>query len=560
MTLEHELPLIGTVSMGLGIAFAAGFGASRVGLPPLVGYLLAGVVVGPFTPGFVADPGIAAELAEIGVILLMFGVGTHFSIRDLWSVRRIALPGAIVQILVATALGAIAARFWGWSVGASLVFGLALSTASTVVLLRALQERGLLDSIKGRIAVGWLVVEDLAMVLALILLPAFAGFLGGTPGQAPGVSETLTITIAFTFLKIAFFFAAMYVIGLRLFPWLSVQLTLSGSAELATLFVAAMTITLAYGAAVVFGVSFALGAFLAGVVVNEAGLTHRFSSQAQVLEHVFAVLFFVSVGMLLNPSILWTDPLRVLTVLAVIVVGKTLASAVLVTVLGHPFRTALTVSASLAQIGEFSFILAGLGLSLGLLPPEGRDLILAGAILSIALNPLAFRLSDWMGRRHAEEPPPLAERAPEAAPKPLIVEQQVVLVGYGRVGRIVVRDLAKAGIPFTVVEQNRDVVERLRKRGIEVVAGDASIADLLAQAPLDRTRLVVLAIPNINEARRIFDLVKAANPRTDVLVRADNEEEAAYFRDNGALEVFIAENELGHAMSRLAARDSRMAA
>ena len=560
MSVEHDLPLIATVSVGLGIAFAAGFAAYRVGLPPLVGYLLAGVVVGPFTPGIVADTSIASELAEIGVILLMFGVGTHFSIRDLWAVRRIALPGAIVQIAVATALGGVAAHFWGWSMGASLVFGLALSVASTVVMLRALQERGLVDSVKGRIAVGWLVVEDLVMVLALILLPAFAGFLGGTPGHAPGVGESLAVTVALTFVKIAVFFGLMYVIGLRLFPWLSAQLTLSGSAELATLFVTAVAISLAYGAAVGFGVSFALGAFLAGVVVNEAGLTHRFSSQVQILEHVFAVLFFVSVGMLLNPAILWTEPLKVLVVLAIIMVGKTLAALALVLLLRHPLRTALTVSASLAQIGEFSFILAGLGLSLGLLPPEGRDLILAGAILSITLNPLAFRVSDWFVARYSGDAP--APAAVVAAPvAPLMVEQrQVVLVGYGRVGRIVGKDLAKAGIPFTVVEQNRDTVERLRKRGLHVISGDASTAELILQAPLDRTRLVVLAIPNIHEARRVFDLVKGANPTIDIVVRADSEEEGAYFREHGALEVLIAENELGHAMSRLVTRDSRSTA
>ncbi|TDU31423.1 Kef-type potassium/proton antiporter (CPA2 family) [Panacagrimonas perspica] len=557
MTVEHDLPLIGTVSMGLGIAFIAGLAASRVGLPPLVGYLLAGVVVGPFTPGIVADSSIASELAEIGVILLMFGVGTHFSIRDLWAVRRIALPGAVVQIAVATGLGVLAARVWGWSIGAALVFGLALSVASTVVMLRALQERGLVDSVKGRIAVGWLVVEDLVMVLALILLPAFAGFLGGTPGHAPGVGESLAVTVALTFLKIAIFFALMYVIGLRLFPWLSAQLTRSGSAELATLFVTAVAISLAYGAAVGFGVSFALGAFLAGVVVNEAGLTHRFSSQVQVLEHVFAVLFFVSVGMLLDPAILWTEPLKVLMVLAIIMIGKTLAAMALVLLLRHPLRTALTVSASLAQIGEFSFILAGLGLSLGLLPPEGRDLILAGAILSITLNPVVFRLSDWIASRQADDVP----ATPVTSADSLLVEtRQVVLVGYGRVGRTVGKDLAKAGIPFTVVEQNRDTVERLRKRGIHVISGDASTADLITQAPLDRTRLVVLAIPNIHEARRVFDLIKAANPTIDIVVRADDEVESEYFRDNGALEVLIAENELGHAMSRLVTRDSRVSA
>ena len=552
MLIPHELPLIGTVSVGLGLAFVAGFAAMRLGLPPLVGYLLAGVLVGPFTPGFVADSSIAGELAEIGVILLMFGVGTHFSVRDLWAVRRVALPGAIVQIAVATALGAFAASAWGWSLGASLVFGLALSVASTVVMLRALQDRGLVDSIKGRIAVGWLVVEDLVMVLALVLLPAFAGFLGGTPGHAPGVTDTLAMTVALTFLKIGVFFGLMYVIGLRLFPWLSAQLTRAGSAELATLFVTAVAISLAYGAAVGFGVSFALGAFLAGVVVNEAGLTNRFANQVQVLEHVFAVLFFVSVGMLFNPAILWQEPLKVMLVLSIIMVGKTLAALGLVLLLRHPLNTAFTVSASLAQIGEFSFILAALGVSLGLLPEQGRDLILAGAILSITLNPAVFRLADWidhLGARRAKSPPP-AEVA--AVDKP----RHVVLVGYGGVGRIVGKDLAKAGVPYLVVEQNRDTVERLRKRGIEVISGDASIADLIGQARLEHARMVVLAIPNYPEVQRVFDLVKAANPHLGLVVRADSEAEAEYFREQGALDVLIAENELGHAMGRLALSES----
>ena len=532
----------------------------RAGLPPLVGYLVAGILVGPFTPGFVADGDIASELAEIGVILLMFGVGTHFSIRDLWSVRHIALPGAIVQIAVATALGAMAALWWGWTPGAAVVFGLALSVASTVVLLRALQDRGMVDSVKGRIAVGWLVVEDLVMVLALILLPAFAGFLGGTPSHAPGVGDSLALTVTLTFVKIGVFFALMYVIGLRLFPWLSKQLTRAGSAELATLFVTAVAISLAYGAAVGFGVSFALGAFLAGVVVNEAGLTHRFVSQVQVLEHVFAVLFFVSVGMLFDPSILVDEPLKVLVVLAIIMVGKTVAALGLVLLFRRPLNTALTVSASLAQIGEFSFILASLGVGLGLLPEQGRDLILAGAILSITLNPAAFRTSDWVEKwwtsRRAPAPPkpPSPKELPAPGQDASALSEHVVLIGYGRVGRIVGRDLAKAGKPYLVVEQNRDTVERLRKRGIVVISGDASIADLLVQARLERARLVVIAIPNAAEAKRVFDLVKAANPALGVVVRAETEEEVEYFREHGADEVLIAENELGHSMSRVALR------
>jgi CPA2 family monovalent cation:H+ antiporter-2 len=568
MAIPHELPLIGTMAMGLGLAFVGGLIAVRLGFPSLAGYLLAGIVVGPFTPGFVADADVASELAEIGVILLMFGVGTHFSVRDLWAVRRIALPGAIVQIVVATILGAGAAMHWGWSPGAGLVFGLALSVASTVVLLRALQERGLVDSVNGRIAVGWLVVEDLVMVLALILLPALAGFLGGSPGGAPGIGDSLGMTILLTFAKIGAFFALMYVVGLRLFPWLSAQLTRAGSAELATLFVTAMAISLAFGAAVGFGVSFALGAFLAGVVVNEAELSHRFSNQIQVLEHVFAVLFFVSVGMLFDPSILVEEPLRVLLVTAIIMVGKSLAAFGLVVLLRYPLNAAATVSASLAQIGEFSFILASLGVGLGLLPEEGRDLILAGAILSITLNPAAFRLAERLILR-----PPSSDDAgvgvaetiaPMAAPVIVDAEsltgegegEHVVLVGYGRVGRIVGRDLAIAGVPFCVVENNRDVVERLRKRGMRVVFGDATVADLLAQVDLAQARAVVIAIPNADEARRVFKLVRGARPDLPVVVRANDRDDVEFFRGEGGGQALLAEDALGHALSRAVVGDN----
>lgn len=552
MAIAHELPLIATMAMGLGLAFVGGLVAVRLGLPSLAGYLLAGIVIGPFTPGFVADANVAAELSEIGVILLMFGVGTHFSVRDLWAVRRIALPGAIVQIVVATLMGTWAALQWGWSPGSGLVFGLALSVASTVVLLRALQERGLVDSVNGRIAVGWLVVEDLVMVFALILLPALAGFLGGTPSAAPGVGDSLPTTILLTCAKIGAFFALMYVVGLRLFPWLSAQLTRAGSAELATLFVTAAAISLAYGAAVGFGVSFALGAFLAGVVVNEAELSHRFSNQIEVLEHVFAVLFFVSVGMLFDPAILWNEPLRVLLVIAIIMVGKSAAAFGLVLLLRHPPNTAATVSASLAQIGEFSFILAALGVSLGLLPEEGRDLILAGAILSITLNPGAFKLAERLVLRHTPSEDAVVAPATVVAEDTAVPPKgaHVVLVGYGRVGRVVGRDLAIAGIPTWVVENNRDVVERLRKRGLRVVYGDATVPDLLAQAQLAHARAVVIAIPNADEARRVFDLVRTARPDLPVVVRANDRDDVEYFRDKGSGHALLAEDELGHALGR----------
>jgi monovalent cation:H+ antiporter-2, CPA2 family len=388
----HETALIATIAIGLAYALIGGYIAVRLHLPPLVGYLVAGIAVGPFTPGFVADPHLAPQLAEIGVILLMFGVGMHFSLRDLLAVRAVALPGALAQIVLATALGVGIAMAWGWSFGAGLVFGLALSVASTVVLLRALEARGLLESGDGRIAVGWLIVEDLAIVLALVLLPALAGPLGGQApdgGPAPG---NLWITLGLTLGKIALFAVLMLVVGVRLFPWLLKRIEDTGSRELFTLAVVALALGVAFGSAKLFGVSFALGAFLAGMVINESDLSHRAATDTQPLQDAFAGLFFVAVGMVFDPEILIEQPLKVLAVLAIIVVGKSLAALGIVLALQYPLGTALSVSAALAQIGEFSFILAGLGVSLGLLPPEGHTLILAGAILSITLNPLLFNL------------------------------------------------------------------------------------------------------------------------------------------------------------------------
>ena len=392
--MPHETPLIATIAVSLGFAFVGGFLAVRLHLPPLVGYLLAGIAVGPFTPGFVADATLAPQLAEIGVILLMFGVGMHFSVRDLLAARAIALPGAIAQIAVATGLGVGITHLWGWPSGAGFVFGLALSVASTVVLLRALEAQGTLDSREGRIAVGWLLVEDLVMVLILVLLPELAGPLGGriVGGEHVAASGALWTTLSLTLGKIAVFVVLMLVVGTRLFPWLLRRVERTGSRELFTLAVIALALGVAFGSARLFGVSFALGAFFAGVVINESELGRRAAADSQPLQDAFAVLFFVAVGMLFDPAILIRQPLRVLAVLAIIVVGKSLAALGIVLALGNSLGTALTVAAALAQIGEFSFILAGLGVGLGLLPSAGSSLTLAGALLSIAMNPLVFRV------------------------------------------------------------------------------------------------------------------------------------------------------------------------
>jgi len=383
----HDVPLIATIAVSLAFAFVGGLLAVRLRLPPLVGYLLAGIVVGPFTPGFVADAHLAPQLAEIGVILLMFGVGTHFSIRDLFAVRGVALPGAFTQIIVATTLGAGVAVLWGWSLGAGIIFGLSLSVASTVVLLRALEDRGMIKSNDGRIAIGWLVVEDLLMVLTLVLLPALSGVMGGDPrGNSGSLWPALGITIG----KVVLFIGLMLVAGVRFFPVLLSHVEKTGSRELFTLAVIALALGVAFGSAELFGVSFALGAFFAGVVVNESDLSHRAANDLQPLQDAFTVLFFIAVGMLFDPAILVRQPLQVLTVLAIIVIGKSLAAFAIVRVLGGLVRTALVVSAALAQIGEFSFILAGLGANLRLLPSEGLNLIVAGALLSITFNPAVF--------------------------------------------------------------------------------------------------------------------------------------------------------------------------
>ncbi|HWL67966.1 MAG TPA: cation:proton antiporter [Geminicoccus sp.] len=392
--------MIATVAMAFVLAFAFGFLANRLRLPPLVGYLVAGVMAGPFSPGFVADAALSAQLAEMGVILLMFGVGLHFSAGDLMAVRWVAIPGAVGQILVATLMGVGLAMAWGWSLGAGVVFGLSLSVASTVVLLRALEERNALATPNGRIAVGWLIVEDLAMVLTLVLLPAFAELLGGhADGHGTATGGGLLWSILLTLGKVAAFVALAVMLGPKLVPWLLRQVARTGSRELFTLSVLAVALGIAYGSATIFGVSFALGAFFAGVVLSESDFSHRAAADSLPLQDAFAILFFVSVGMLFDPFVLVEQPLKVLAVLLVITLGKSLAAFAIVQLLGYPVGTALTVSASLAQIGEFSFILAGLGLSMGLLPEEGQDLILAGALLSITLNSVCFMGADWLRER-----------------------------------------------------------------------------------------------------------------------------------------------------------------
>ena len=560
--MPHSVSLINTIAAGLGLALILGFLAARLRLPALVGYLLAGVIIGPFTPGFVADAGIAAQLAEIGVMLLMFGVGLHFSLDDLLAVRKIALPGALAQIVVATLLGGGLAMWWGWSLGAALVFGLALSVASTVVLLRALESLGILDSFTGRIAVGWLVVEDLAMVLVLVLMPPLAGTLGGQGATGAtgggGGADPLWQTLGLTLLQVGGFVALMLVVGRRVFPWILWQVTRTGSRELFTLCVVAAAVSIAYASAALFGVSFALGAFFAGMVMRESQFAHRAAQESLPLRDAFAVLFFVSVGMLFDPSVLLDRPLQVLAVVLVIVLGKSLAACALVLVFRYPLGTALTVSASLAQIGEFSFILAGLGVSLGLLPVEGQSLVLAGALISIATNPLWFSLiapmQKWL-HAHSSFARGLEMRDDPLAELPMTTEarylsRQVVLVGYGRVGRRIAAELDANDIPYVVAEQNRELVEKLREAGTPAVWGDAADPAVLIQAHIARARVLVVATPDAMNVRQMMETARTLNPAIQTVIRSHNEQEARLLTQETSATVFLGEHELAQAMAR----------
>lgn len=556
--MPHDVSLVTTIAAALGLALVMGFAATRLGVPPLVGYLVAGIVLGPATPGFVADVELTSQLAEIGVMLMMFGVGLHFSLDDLLAVRRIAIPGAVVQILVATALGTATALAWGWSIGAGIVFGISLSVASTVVLLRALEARGALQSVNGRIAVGWLVVEDLAVVLVLVLLPAFAGVLGGKVPAATAGTGSIGWTLVATLGKVAAFVALMLVVGRRFLPRLLWLVARTGSRELFTLAVISAAVGVAYASARLFSVSFALGAFFAGMMMRESALSHRAAEESLPLRDAFAVLFFVSVGMLFDPQIVLREPLKLAAVFAIVLAGKTAAAVVLVLAFRYPFTTALTVGASLAQIGEFSFILAGLGVSLGLLPVEGESLVLAAALISITLNPLVFAAIEpaqaWIRSRSS------VARALERSDDPLAelpsafdadsLTGHVVLVGYGRVGSRIAEALGARGIGLVVAEQNRELVERLRERNIPAVSGDATEPAVLIQAHVSRASLLVVATPNSFQVRKMVETARVLNPRIEALIRTHSDDEAALLRRDNLGTVFMGEHELALAMTR----------
>ncbi|MFT4057318.1 MAG: YbaL family putative K(+) efflux transporter [Novosphingobium sp.] len=552
--MPHHTPLIGTIVAGLVIAFFMGALAHRLRVSPIAGYLLAGVMVGPFTPGFVADAGLAQELAEIGVILLMFGVGLHFSLRDLLAVKNIAIPGALVQIAVATLLGIGIGTMMGWGLAAGFVFGLALSVASTVVLLRALQSRNLVETERGRIAVGWLIVEDLVMVLALVLLPALASGLSGGEGAA-----SLPWVISTTLLKVAGFVALMLIVGRRVLPWALHWVVHTGSRELFRLAVLAVALGVAFGAAYAFDVSFALGAFFAGMILGETQLSRRAAEETLPLRDAFAVLFFVSVGMLFDPSVVTEQPIPLLVTVLTIVVGKSLAAWLIVRAFGYENDKALTISASLAQIGEFSFILAGLGAGLGLLPEAGRDLILAGAIISIFLNPFIFNFavgSTSTVKKQLEEDAEQAEIEHEKQR-----EEHVILVGYGRVGKLVAQGLRATPTAVLLIEAQSDLAREARAEGFEVVTGNAVEPEVLKEAGIERAHRMLIAIPEGFEAGAICEAARKLRPDLPVIARAHSDAQFAHLVEHGCDKVVLGEREIARQMLELiGASASRIAA
>jgi CPA2 family monovalent cation:H+ antiporter-2 len=580
--MPHDTPLISTIVVGLVLAFVFGAIANRLKMPPLIGYLVAGIAVGPFTPGFVADADLAIELSEIGVILLMFGVGLHFSLKDLLSVRAIAIPGAVVQIAGATIMGMGLATLLGWSLGAGIIFGLALSVASTVVLLKALQDKHLVESERGRIAVGWLIVEDIAMVVALVVIPALAGLMGGTATELhdpfidlferfTGIEPNIWGVLGITVVKLAAFVGFMLVVGRRVIPWGLHVTAHTGSRELFRLAVLAIALGVAAGSAYLFGVSLALGAFFAGMILSESELSNRAAQETLPLRDAFAVLFFVSVGMLFDPSIIIESPLPVIATVFIIVIGKSALAFLIGVLFKQTVGTALTISASLAQIGEFSFILAALGVGLGILPPEGRDLILAGALISIVLNPVIFwvaetirpRLESKVAARHptivvpnrvepdlasaaAPPPPPIDEDRDERLPT--TKTGHTVLIGYGRVGSVVADGLARQGTPFLLIEDSEKRIAVAHDAGVEVIAGNAATSETLHLANIEGANTLIVAIPNAFEAGQTVEQSRKLNAHLVIVARAHSDEEVSYLRDLGANEVIMGEREIGLGM------------
>lgn len=538
-------PLIDIIATGLVLAFLLGLVAHRLRISPIVGYLIAGLIIGPYTPGFVADNHVARQLSEIGVILLMFGVGLHFSFKDLLAVKSIAVPGAIVQLIFATLLGIGLSTLMGWHIASGIVFGLCLSTASTVVLLRALEQKQLIETKRGQIAIGWLIVEDIAMVLTLVILPAVIPILH----QGTGNLWLLVIELGLTLGKVMLFIIVMLTLGPKIIPWLLSKSAGTGSRELFTLCVLAIAMGIAFGSVVLFQVSFALGAFFAGMILNESDLSHRAAHDTLPLRDAFAVLFFVSVGMLFNPKILVTSPLGVLATVSIIIFGKSVAAYIIVRLMRHSKRTALLISVSLAQIGEFAFILAALGGSLNVLNDETQSLIVAGAIFSILLNPLVFKLAErYLEHSETIEEQTIEEAIEEEIQVPMTTCNHAILIGYDRVGSLLGAALHKKGIPLVVIENSRNRVEELRSQGINTVLGNAANHDTLALARLDCARWLLVTTPNGYESGEIISFARSQRPDLIIIARAHYDDEADYITEHGANKVVMGEREIAHCM------------
>ena len=538
----HQTDLILTIAGGLSAALVFGYFTQRLGLSPIVGYLIAGVAIGPYTPGFVADTGIAEQLAEIGVILLMFGVGLQFHLDELLAVRRVAIPGAIAQSLVATALGALAAALFGWSLSSAIVFGLALSVASTVVLVRVLSDNRALHTPGGHIAVGWLVVEDVFTILVLVLMPAISD--AATPAS-------IAVDVVATFLKVGALMAVAGLVGGRVIPLILDRAAATRSRELFTLTVLVLALGIAVVSAAVFGVSMALGAFLAGMVVGRSDYSLRAATEALPMRDAFAVLFFVSVGMLLNPGAIFNQPLLAAAAFAIVVIGKPLSAAVVMWLMRYPLGTMLTVAVALGQIGEFSFILITLGRQLGMVPGEAMDIVVAVAITSITLNPLVFKSLDrverWMRRRKGLSAG--AEAAEDAiTSSSLEPGGRAIVIGYGPTGRMVTRLLRENEIAPTVVDLNIDSVRTLRQDGVSAVYGDARDPDTLVSAGLRYAGTLIVSGADTGSPD-IIKLARELNPSVHILVRGGYLRDVPQLREAGAEQVFSGEGEVALAMT-----------
>ncbi len=559
--MDHNITVITTIAAAFIAALCLGFLAEKIKVPALVGYLVAGIVIGPANPGFSADTDIATQLSDIGIMLLMFGVGLHFSPGELFSVKRVAVPGALIQMAVTTSVGAGIAWFWGWGLAPSLIFGLCLACASTVVLLKSLEVRGELDSMGGRIAVGWLIVQDLVTVLALVLLPPFAAIIGGTKATTAAVSTgstSLWLTVGHTLLLVGAFVALMFIVGKRVLPWLLWQVAKTASRELFTLAVVTTAIGIALGAAAFFNVSFALGAFVAGTVMRESEFSHRAAEETLPLRDAFSVLFFVSIGMMVDPAIFLDQPGRILVVVMVVMFVNFASAVAIVIANRYPLSTALSIGASLGQIGEFSIILAGLALGLGIIQPEVMNLVLAAVLLSIAFNTLLFKAVEparrWVLSRSAVARR-LDQRQDPTAALPMstdrkYLEGQLVLVGYGRVGKRIGQALVERSIPYVIVEQSRERVEALREEGFAAVSGNPGDPGVLIQAHIGKASMLVIATPDTVHVRQMVETARLLNPSIEVIVRTHSEDESELLAADGFGKIFFGEEELAKGMVR----------